>query len=258
MLQNISGLTGCTITATDGDVGTITDLLFDDATWTVRWLVIDTGTWAASRKVLLPPSVMGHPDEATHSFRVRLTRAEIEASPTAETHLPVSRQYEADLYDHYRWNPYWGASGIMSGYGGMAAPMMITNPDTTDRHETYRNDAPKPPTEPHLRSADEVTGYHIHTSDGELGHLSDILMQDADWTLRYLVIDTSNWWMGKKVLLSPRAATSIDWEQRLIHVNVTRAQVKTSPDYDPTQSVDRAMEDNIATNYATRTSIPPH
>ena len=62
--------------------------------------------------------------------------------------------------------------------------------------------------DPHLRSIEAVTGYHIHASDGEIGHVEDFLIEDADWSIRYLVVDTKNWWPGKKVLISPRSVTT--------------------------------------------------
>lgn len=249
MLHNTSTLIGCSITASDGTIGTVTDLLFDDATWTIRWLVIDAGSWLVGRNVLLPPSVLGHADTLTRIFNVRLTKAQVAASPEADTHLPVSRQHESDLYDYYRWSPYWGTGYMMAGYGGMGAPMMIARPEK-ERRSSEREGLPQATPEPHLRSAAEVTGYHIHANDGEIGHLSDILVEEEDWTLRYLVVNTSNWWMGKKVLISPRVAKDIMWTERMIYVGVDREMVKTSPLYDPNRRIDRAFEDEMAAHYA--------
>ena len=62
MLRNTSAIEGYAIVASDGQIGTVSDFLFDDASWLVRWLVVDTGKWLTGRKVLLPPSVLGHLD----------------------------------------------------------------------------------------------------------------------------------------------------------------------------------------------------
>jgi sporulation protein YlmC with PRC-barrel domain len=104
--------------------------------------------------------------------------------------------------------------------------------------------------EPHLRSAEEVTGYHIHATDGEIGQLSDVILEDTDWSIHYLIVDTSNWWMGQKVLISPRSAQDIRWAEQLICLDVDRQKVKDSPPYDSAKPVDRAHEERMAGHYA--------
>lgn len=265
MLTEISKLIGCKIDATDGQIGTVSDVLFDDASWTVRWIVVDTGTWLASRMILLPPSVLGHPDTEDRSFPVRLTRAEVKASPDVDIHRPVSREYETSLYDHYGWSPYYGSGYYMGGYGmmggmGVMGGMIPMRPalETQRRFEEIAREQ-HAAGEPHLRSANAVTGYHLHATDGDIGHLSDILVADADWTIHFLIVDTSNWWMGKKVLISPRSASDINWTEEEINLDVSRDGIKASPDYDPSKPIDRAFEDRMAAHYALVTvpQLPP-
>ncbi len=122
MLWHASKINGYAIDASDGRLGTVSDFLFDDASWLVRWLVVDTGKWLSGRKVLLPPSVLGHLDRERGAFSVRLTMQEIKDSPDIDTDRPVSRQMESHLYDYYGWNPYWSTGLYMGGYaymGGM-------------------------------------------------------------------------------------------------------------------------------------------
>jgi hypothetical protein len=92
MLFNTSALLGDEIEARDGPVGSLDDLLFDDREWVVRWAVVDTGRWLPGRKVLLPPAVLGEPDEHGGRFSIDLARELIEKSPDASLDLPVSRQ----------------------------------------------------------------------------------------------------------------------------------------------------------------------
>jgi hypothetical protein len=106
----------------------------------------------------------------------------------------------------------------------------------------------------HLRSVKAVTGYHIHASDGEIGHVADFLVEDGDWSIRYLVVDTNNWWPGKKALISPRSTRDIDWSNSLVNLNVTQKQVKDSPTYDPSKVVDRAYENHFNNYYGARVS----
>jgi uncharacterized protein YrrD len=246
MLRNAAAINGYTIAASDGRLGTVHDFLFDDASWRIRWLVVDTGGWLSSRRVLLPPSVLGHPNHEKHEFQVRLTMQEVKDSPTIDTDEPVSRQMETDIYDYYGWAPYWGGGLYMRNYGfagGMASPY-LGRPREVDMAEVRRHEG-----DPHLRSIEAVTGYHIHATDGEIGHVDDFLLEDVDWSVHYLVVDTRNWWPGEKVLISPRSVRKIEWAERLINLDVDRDTVKSSPIYDASTIVDRAYEKHFHDHY---------
>jgi len=105
------------------------------------------------------------------------------------------------------------------------------------------------PGDPHLRSIDAVTGYHVHASDGEIGHVVDFLVEDEDWSIRYLVVAAKNWWPGKKVLISPRSAQEIDWLDKIVKLDVDRQRVKDSPEYDESTTLDRAYEKYFHNHY---------
>jgi uncharacterized protein YrrD len=246
MLQKLSDINGYTIVATDGELGTVADILFDDKSWRVRWLVVDTGGWLSGRKVLLPPSALGHLNPKESSFSVRLTRQQVRESPDEGQDLPVSRQMESRLYDYYGWSPYWSSGFYMGGYGVMGADIPYGTPPTVqgENYETLRPDG-----DLHLRSAAGVTGYHVHATDGEIGHIKDLLLEDGDWTLRYLVIDTSNWWVGKHVVISPRSVRDIDWSGRLVDLRVDRDTIQKSPLYDDTITLDRGYEQTFHRYY---------
>jgi sporulation protein YlmC with PRC-barrel domain len=238
MLRNASAIKGYAIAATDGRLGTVSDFLFDDASWLVRWLVVDTGKWLSGRKVLLPPSVLGHIDPNGNEFAVSLTMQQVKDSPDIDTERPVSRQIETNIYDFYGWSPYWGSTGLlMGGYGGYGygygggAIAPLPSPGSMRRAEDIAA-AQQSDDDPHLRSVEAVTGYHIHASDGEIGYVEDFLLQDTDWSIHNLVVDTTNWWPGKKVLIAPRSIQEIDWTDNLVNLKIDREKVKNSPAYD--------------------------
>jgi PRC-barrel domain len=249
MLKKASGLHGYAVGASDGRLGSVSDFLFDDASWLIRWLVVDTGKWLSGRKVLLPVSVLGHLDPERREFSVRLTMQQIKESPDIDTDRPVSRQMETNVYDYYGWSPYWGAGYNMGGFGFMGGGMAPAPSSQARRHAEEIADARRSNDDPHLRSIDAVTGYHIHASDGEIGHVEDFLVEDADWSIHYLVVDTKNWWPGKKVLISPRSAREIDWSGKLVNLDVDRQGVKNSPAYNLTTTVDRAYERDFHSYY---------
>ena len=249
MLRNASTIDGYAIAASDGKLGTVSDFLFDDATWLVRWLVVDTGNWLSGRKVLLPPSVLGHLHPSREEFAVRLTMQQVKDSPDIDTDRPVSRQVETNIYDYYGWSPYWGTGFYMGGYGYMGGPMMVPPSPEAIRREKKSVQAQRDRDDPHLRSIEAVTGYNIHATDGEIGHVEDFLIEEVDWSIHYLVVDTKNWWPAKKVLISPRSAREIDWSSKLVNLDVSRQKIKDSPEYDASVTVDRAYEKHFHSYY---------
>jgi hypothetical protein len=245
MLWNASSLIGYGIEATDGEIGSIDNLLFDDRNWIVRWLVIDTGTWLPGRRVLLPPSAAAAPDVRGAVLPVRLTRAQVETSPNLDTDAPVSRQHEAALYSHYGWEPYW-----LGGYpplGGIASPVqppLYTAGSKPGVLVDKTDDG-----DPHLRATREVAGSYVEASDGDIGHIEEFLLDADEWEIRYAVIDTRNWWPGKRVLISPHWLSSIDWSEHRVHIDLMRERIKAGPEYDPSRTVDRAYEQRLYQHY---------
>jgi hypothetical protein len=249
MLWNASAINGYAIAASDGRIGTVSDFLFDDASWLVRWLVVDTGNWLSGRKVLLPPSALGRLDAKEQEFSVTLTKQQVKDSPDIDTDRAVSRQMETSVYDYYGWSPYWGAGFNMGGYGYMPGGIIESPYLGARRRDEEIAAAQRDSGDVHLRSVEAVSGYHIHASDGEIGHVEDFLVEDTDWSIHYLVVDTKNWWPGKKVLVSPRSAQEIDWTDRLVNLDVDRQKVKDSPGYDTSMTVDGAYEDRFHNYY---------
>lgn len=245
-MWHASELVGYGLMASDGSIGTVSDWLFDDQEWVVRWAVIDTGTWLPGRKVLLPPSRFDRPDAIAHAIAVPLSREQIENSPPIDEHEPVSRQMELNLYSHYGVTPY-----IYPVYFAPPAPVVPPlAPPVDERAQPERVD--QKAGDPHLRSINEVTGYYVEARDGDIGHVEEFLLDENDWSIRYLVIDTRNWWPGRGVLLSPRSIRGVSWSDEQIEVELTRAQVETSPPYDPAAPIDRDYEAMLHGHYGLR------
>jgi len=245
MLRNASAIKGYAIAASNGRIGTVSDFLFDDASWLVRWLVVDTGKWLSGRKVLLPPSVLGKLDPDGLEFAVSLTMQQVKDSPESDTDRPVSRQIEANIYGYYGWQPYWGTDMLMGGYGygtgfggGVAGALPVI--ESRQRAEDIAI-AGASDNDPHLRSVQAVTGYHIHATDGEIGHLDDFIVEDTDWSIRNIIVNTKNWWPGKIVVIAPSSIDTIDWTDSLVNLKIDRNKVKASPAYDASTTIDRAM-----------------
>lgn len=251
MLRNASRIKGYAIAASDGDIGTVSDLLFDDQSWLIRWLVVETGDWLTRRRVLLPTSTLGHANEQRREFSVKLTMRQVENSPDIDTERPVSRQMENNIYGYYGWSPYWGSGLYMGGYGYgsiLNTAGLLAGPEM-GRSEEERFEAQPRQDDPHLRSISAVDGYHVHATDGGIGHVEDMLIEEADWSIHHLVVDTKNWWPSRKVLISPRLANDVDWAGRSVTLSIDREAVKNSPLYDTETIVDRDDESQSGTYY---------
>lgn len=75
-----------------------------------------------------------------------------------------------------------------------------------------------------LHKMSYVRGFHLIGTDGQIGHIDDFLF-DAEWTVRYLVVDTSNWIGGRSVLVSPSVVTTVDSPAKKVHVRVSRDEI---------------------------------
>lgn len=241
MLQPVKVLKKCGIRASDGDIGRVVDVFFDDQQWTVRYLVVDTGTWLPGRHVLISPFAIGRLVPDADVLTVPLTRRQVQESPDLETHQPVSRQYEEAYARYYGYPFYWGGSAM---WGTASYPAQghvpVPPPDRSQPEPVIAEERPvleaigaMNPEDVHLRSCNDAEGYHIDASDGEIGHVEDFLVDDESWEIRYLVVDTSNWWFGNKVLISPKWVEAVSWADSKAVVNLTREAIRNAPAYDP-------------------------
>jgi hypothetical protein len=252
MLWDASALDGYAVEASDGRIGSVNDFLFEDTNWIVRWLVVDTGNWLSGRKVLLPVSALGKPDPALRQFPIKLTSQQVENSPDIDTDRPVSRRHEIHVYKYYGWNPHWD-SGLLPIGGGMAMRFGDTLPQSESMPlDAVAQDARQAGGDPHPRSTEALTGFHVHATDGEIGHVVDFLVDDAGWSIRYIKVDTKKWWPGISVLMPSRSVHNIDHPNRLVHLDVDRHEVLNSPPYDPSKTVDGAYDETFLTYYGIR------
>ncbi len=237
-------LLGYQLSAQDGDIGKIHEFFFNDDFWAVVYLVVDIGGWFSGRKVLIAPQSVGQPEFINQKIPVLLTRGKIKNSPDVETDKPVSRQKEIELHDYFNWRYYW-ATLTIPGEPPLPPPI----PGEKTEAELEAKTRMEKDFDSHLRSSREVTGYHIAAADGDIGHLEDIIADDEVWDLRYIVVDTKNWLPGKKVLISPAWISKISWSKSKVYIDLTREQIQKSPEYDPTQPINRDYENVLCDFY---------
>ena len=231
MQRNIKSLIGYSMEATDGEIGKVEEFYFEDTTWLIRYLIVKTGNWVIYRKVLIAPQAIVVRDAAPGIFPVNLNKEQIRSSPDIDTDKPVSRQQNMQLYGHYAWQGYGGSGFYAGGSANMDEDPII---DEKVMKEADTNDK-RSDDDLHLRSTKKIMGYHIHASDGDFGHVSNFIFDDANWQIVYLVVDSHNWFGGKQFLIETGTIKEIQWENSKIIVNISINAIKESTLFDESQ-----------------------
>jgi hypothetical protein len=251
MLRNAQDLQSFSIRATDGEIGAVEQFYFDDETWVIRYLTVKTGGWLGGRLVLISPiSILGRPDWQSMRVDVALTKGQVENSPSVDTHQPVSRQREIACLGHFGYPFYWGGSNLWGSEpspAGLAA--RAVGPREPAATQVVTAQTGKEPADSHLRSAEEVTGYHVGASDGEIGHLDGFVVDEDTWAIRYIEVATRNWWPGKRVLVSPAWIERVSWTESKVYVGLSREAIKGAPEYVESMPITREYESRLYLHY---------
>lgn len=237
MLRSLTELEGYSLIATDGDLGHCRDFLFDDETWTVRYMVANTGPWLLGRKVLVSPAFIEQPRWESRGIPLTLKREQIEECPPLDTDAPVSRRYEQAYHDFFATPYYWMGNGLWGNYGYPG--LMVPTPSAEQIPNARLDESPD---ETHLRSLKEVTGYRLRAHDDNAGHLTDAIVDDQSWAIRFLVLDTSYLPFSKKLLIATEWITEVSWIDRELRIDVSAEQLEDAPEFDPSTPVNEAQE----------------
>lgn len=229
-----------TLLAVDGEVGRVSDLFFDDDSWAVRYLLVNTNGWLTGRQVLISRIAMGEVRDADKTLRVELTRKQIENSPPLSSGESVSRQYEEEYHRYYNWPPYWELGGrwqipwAQRSVGAAKGTRRAKRP-TRERMQ--------------LRSTSRVKGYSIIARDGEIGHVHDFVIDSQYWAIRYIVINTRSWWPGKLILVNPGWIERVSWPEQAVEVGLTRELIGSAPEFVPEKVITREYEAELFKHY---------
>ena len=256
MLRSMKDLEHYTIGATDGPIGQVEDFYFDDDGWAIRYLVVETGSWPDSRKVLVSPIAIHQPDWAGRTLPVSISQAQLRGCPDIDTARPGSRQHETGHLGHPGDPVCGGGMGVLGeglypkallrGHGGQRIDSAKREPEREREREEaafaraeqahHRHD------DPQLHRCKAVIGHHLRAIDGEIGHVEGLLVNEETWTVRYLVVNTSNWWVGYQVLLAPQWITGVEGSDQRMSVQLTRAAIQQAPLYDAGAELTRQRE----------------
>jgi hypothetical protein len=243
MLRSMKDMEDYTIGATDGIIGRVRDFYFDDEDWVIRYLVVETADGAPQRKVLISPISIGQPNWSEKILPVSLTKIQVQKSPDIDTNKPVSRQHEMGYLGYFGYGAYWGGGGLWG-----ASPY----PDELQaglQDAALRTAAGHQSDDVHLRSGNEIMRYYVHASDGDIGHVQGLIVDEKSWAIRYIIVNTSNWWLGHEVIIAPEWIDEVDWLDSKLSINLTRQSIKDSPPYDPNVPLSREHESGTHDHY---------
>lgn len=240
MLRSIKDLEGCTVSATGGNLGSVTDLYCDAEAWAIRYLVVDTGAWLSNRKVLISPLAIGEAHWSGKLLHALLTGEQVKRSPDIDTGKPITRAHERDCLDYYDSPYYWdgGDLGSCDAYQYTRFPPQAGSRSAfAGRAEEKRAHAPAEAwhrdVDSHLRSCNAMIGYHIQGADGQIGHVSGMLVDLESWAVRYLIVKTGKWWRDHELLVAPQWIRDENGLAGKIRVDLTRGALQEAHRYDP-------------------------
>jgi hypothetical protein len=220
MLRDFNKIKNCVVQGTDGIIGTVADVYFNDQTWKIHYMAANTGNWLEGRHVLVSTESLMQPKIEKGSFPALVNRVQVEGAPQFEIDEPFSWQKECEICAYYRWTTYYP----------MDEKELTVFPGI-------------------LTSANGLKDFSLLATDGEIGKVINFIVDDANWTVRYLIVDTAKWLAGKTVLISPMWNKSINWADRMMIVDLSQEQIEQSPEYDPLAPIERIYEINLYKHY---------
>ncbi|MCB8962474.1 MAG: PRC-barrel domain-containing protein [Ardenticatenales bacterium] len=220
--HSVATLRDLPINGTDGEIGKLNALYFDDLSWQIRYLAVDLGNWFTEDIVLIiPDAVIGL---GTDQISLGLTRQQIKDSPPLRADQPISREYEARLYDYYQWRPYWYPSVLPGEFGGVfAVPPLTRSQQAAEVPEASEN---------HLRSTAEVIGYKAQLTDENTAKVADFIVDRTNWTIAYLVADTGGWFGHHPVAVLPTWIENINWVDREVQLDLSADTLEAFNQFD--------------------------
>jgi hypothetical protein len=232
MLRSIQDLSACSVSCPDGDLGKVDQIYFDVRRWRVRYLVIDTSAWGYGQKIWVPPCCIHQVDFNSKVVRLNLVQQKMLASPAIDMQEPISRLQEGKLVNYYGCKPYWEETHAQcaSRYpSGVIDPTACGEPQGRERRTLHTNAFNS---NVQLLSTRQASGYTIEAVDGPVGHIRDFVFEDDTWLIRYLTIDTHEWWQSEnEVLLPTESIDSIASAGFTISTILGRDAIQNSPVY---------------------------
>jgi sporulation protein YlmC with PRC-barrel domain len=242
MLDKAKALLEYKLNCMNEEIGSVKGFYFDDRHWAIRYLAADTGPWLPGRQVLISPHAVNTVSRERHRVVLGVTRRQIEDAPSLDPEQPVSPQFEEAYHTFHGWPKYWRGPYTWGS---------ASRPDRARRHQTQGTDV-EAGWAPRVRRTSDVNGAYVQTTDGEMGHVEDLIIDGDTWAIRYLIISAQNWWPGKRVLVSPQWIQRVMWERWEIFIGLSGETIRQAPEYSDHLLVTREYETRLHGHYGRR------
>jgi hypothetical protein len=190
------------LVSTGGEEHQVRNLLFDDRSWTICFLVADAGRWFTRRQIVIRTSVMEEPDWTKGVITVKLTHQELAKCADAASVRTVSQQQQLALKRHFGWpesEPRWDVPPAL-------VPAQREFP-------VQAND------DPHLRNTMDLVGYEVWSADRKVGIVSDFIMESNSWHIKYLSVKIGDWVYHEERFVPTLAVQNISWGTHRVTLN---------------------------------------
>lgn len=245
MIRSLRALENYRFRASDGEeIGDVTDSYLDSFSWQVRYLAVGTGNWLNNRRVLLSPASIQSIDDGEREIQLNLSKEQLEQSPEIPREGTLTRAQEEALHQYFEWPFYWDVMHDDAlGVGSLArVPLAELAAEMAEEQGGL-------PAEPPLQNTHQIFGYSILARDGDVGSVEDFLLEDEDWNILYIVVDTGGWLSGRNVLISPTWVEQVDRADGQFIVDLKRETIENSPEYDPEVPLNRDYENRLYEYY---------
>ena len=217
---SLSEIERFTLHASDGLVGKVKEFFFDDATWNVRYAVVELGSWLNSREVIVPASALGRPDLLNSLLPVSLTKDQIEKCPASDEDMPLERRREDEMKK-------LSSQGIFYSWGeGFIGSHNLDIPEY-ERSESLKESG-NSGSDVHLRSSRFLRGGEAIATDGRAGHVRDFIVDSESWTIRDIVLEIGTLFDTKMVLIPRQWVRRISIDNAEFVLNVEKEKVNKS------------------------------
>ncbi|PSL50806.1 PRC-barrel domain protein [Salsuginibacillus halophilus] len=246
MLFEAKKLRNFGVITSDGELGKIDDVYMDEDQWVIRYLVVNRKPLLPGGKVLVSPIAVERMDINGQTIHLNVTKEELEEAPGKEEAEPITRKKELELHHHFGYGYYWPAQGM---WGSFPYPHQL-------RVEAPHHQRPQElPNEEEIkvRSLKEMTGdwsgYDVEGSDGDIGTIDDVIVEDDTWNIRYISVDTGRLFSTGHAVLSSSWILHTEDEEKKVRVKMARHEVQAAPEYVPGQPLDREFEERLFDHY---------
>jgi len=236
MKRSLKNLTGFSIETLDKVNGIVRDFLFDEEKWIIKYMEAEFGNIYSNKKILIPRHFLKNPNWEHRIFPINLTGETVTKCPVSKNTEIVSREYEEEI------KSYYGIEGAKEYEyvqpTTIVFPPRPIKPPAKKANDTYLESS--------VRSFREVHRYQIHTTDKNLGHVEDMIVDDDDWQIVYLLIDTSNWSpISKKVLVPIDQLKEISYAQKEVKIGWHSENLMNAPEFNPKTGMEDQYEKDL-------------